>query len=302
MLKSNDRILLIVNPVSGSGKAIDMVPEVEKYLTGIGVKCDIQISENAARATALASSAATLGYTRVISLGGDGTCNAVAAGIYNSDVIMGIIPGGRGNNLFRSLGIVGNLAEICKTAASGSPKSIDIGFVNDSFFINSFGAGFPAVVAAEISGNSSEGRLAYLKAIYRAWKKYIGYNITVRIDNLEITQSAAMIFANIGKITGDDWQVTPQAVNNDGKFDVCVIEHVKKTQLLMLLNKFKRANHIRLPKVRMYRCRQLEISGNKDLPTHYDGEIYDNTGDRLMVKCQPQALKIAIILDKNNAD
>lgn len=302
MLKNNDKILLIVNPVSGNGKAIDMVPEVEKFLSRIGAKCDIQISENAARATALASSAATLGYTRVIALGGDGTCNAVATGIYNSDVIMGIIPGGRGNNSFRSLGIVGDLAEICKTAASGLPKSIDIGYVNESFFINSFGVGFPAVVAAEVSGNSSEGRLAYLKAIYRAWKKYKSYNITVRIDNLEINQATAMIFANIGKITGGGWQVTPQAVNNDGKFDVCVVEHVKKTQLLTLPSKFTRANHIRLPQVRMYRCRQLEISGDKDMPAHRDGEVYDNTGDRLMVKCEPQALKIAITLDKNHAD
>jgi len=302
MLKSGGKILLIVNPVSGNGKALDMVPEAEKFLSDIGVKCDIQISENAARATSLASTAATLGYARVIALGGDGTCNAVAAGIYNSDVVMGIIPGGRGNNLFRSLGIMGDLAEICKTAAAGLPKSIDVGFVNDTFFINSIGAGFPAVVAAEISGNSSEGGLAYLKAIYRAWKKYNSYNITVRIDNLEINQDTAMIFANIGKITGGGWQVTPQAVNNDGKFDVCVVEHVKKTQLLTLLSKISRANHVRLPQVRMYRCRQLEISGNKDLPTHYDGEIYENTGDRLMVKCEPQALKIAITLDKNNAN
>lgn len=302
MLKSNDKILLIVNPVSGNGKAIDMVPDVENIFSKIGAKCDIQISESAARATSLALSAAALGYTRIIVLGGDGACNAVAAGIYNSDVTMGIIPGGRQNDLFRSLGITGDLAAICKTAAFGLSKSLDIGFVNDTFFINSFGVGFPAVVAEEIGGSSSGSRLPYLKAIYRAWKKYVGYNVTIRIDNLEITQATAMIFANIGRITNGGWQATPQAVNNDGKFDVCVVEHVKKTQLIRLPGKFSRADHIRLPQVRMYRCRQLEISGNKEIPAHYDGEIYINAGERLMVKCEPQALKIAITTGNNNED
>lgn len=291
---------MIVNPLSGNGKAIDMVPEVEKTLSDFGVKCDIQISENAARATSLASSAATLGFNRIIALGGDGTCNSIAAGLNNSNVTMGIIPGGRGNDFFRSLGILGDFTLVCKIAAIGQPKTIDIGFVNETFFINSFGAGFAAVVAAEADSDPEGGRFTYLKAIYRAWKKYIGYDITLRIDNLEINQAVSMVVANIGKTTGGGWPVTPQASNNDGKFDVCVVEKVKKSQVLSLLYKFSRADHARLPQVRIYRCRQLEISGGTDLPAHYDGEPYHNKGDRFMIKCEPQSLRVATTLESSN--
>jgi|GEM_PF-2045691 YegS/Rv2252/BmrU family lipid kinase len=290
MLNNNNRILMIVNPVSGNGKAIDMAPEVERILNGLGATCDIQIGENADRATALASAAANLGYRRLIVLGGDGTCNAVAKGIYNSDVIMGIIPGGKKNDFFHSLGITGGLSDICKIAAFGPPTLIDIGFVNDTFFINNFSGGLMAV---GIDTNLSSNRFAGLKRAYHAWKKYESYDIALRIDNLEINLNAAMIMVNIGKFTGG-WPIAPQAINNDGKFDVCVVDNVKKSQIPAVIFKLRRADHFRLPQVRMYRCRQLEISGNKEIPVGYDGEIYQNVGERLMIKCEPQSLKAAV--------
>lgn len=292
--------MLIVNPLSGNGKAIDMVPEVEKQFAGMAIKCDIQITENAARASSLASTAATLGYSRIIAVGGDGTCNSVAAGINNSDVIMGVIPAGRGNDFFRSLGISGDFGQICKIAAVGEPRSVDIGLLNERLFINSFGAGFVAAISLEANDNYAGGRRGYLKAIYRSWKKYIDYGITIRIDNLEMNLRATMIIASIGKTTGGGWPITPQASNNDGKFDVCVIENVNKSQIIPLMYKLWRAKHLRLPQVRMYRCRQLEISGDKDIPLHYDGEIYDNKGERLMIKCEQQSLRVASALESSD--
>jgi diacylglycerol kinase (ATP) len=299
MLKGSDKYLLIVNPLSGNGKAIDMLPEVDGIMSGMGVKCDIQISENPAQATATAASAASLGYGRVIALGGDGAVNAVAAGLTNSEVILGVIPGGRGNDFCRSLGITGNLAQICKLAIRGEAKLIDVGMLNDKLFINSSGFGFAAIVASEANHITGNGKFAYYRAIYRAWKNYAAYDLSLRIDNIEIKMATTMVSVGLGKSTGG-WPITPQALNDDGKFDVCVVEKVKRSKIFPLLLKFSRGDHLRLPEVRMYRCRQIEISGYKSLPAHYDGEIYQHDSDRFMVKIEPAVLRVAANLEGGN--
>jgi diacylglycerol kinase (ATP) len=277
-----------------------MLPEVDSILTKLGIKFDIQISENPRQATACANSAASLGYTRVIALGGSGAINAIAAGLTNSAVILGIIPGGRGNDFFRSLGITGDLIQICKVAARGESRLLDVGILNDKLFINSAGFGFAAVVATEASQIAGNGRFAYYRAIYRAWKNYSAYDLSLRIDNIEIKIATSMIIAGIGKTTGG-WLITPQALMDDGKFDVCVVEKAKRSKIFSLLLKFSHGNHLRLPEVRMYRCRQLEITGDKSLPAHYDGEIYRNEGERFMVKIEPAALRVATNLESGSA-
>jgi len=293
MSNTNEKTLIIVNPVSGNGKAIDMLPETDNLLTRLGIKFDIQISESSSQATLLASSAASLGYARVIALGGDGTVNRLAAGLINSNVILGVIPGGRNNDFFRSLGIEGDLAQICKEAASGDAKLIDVGFLNDQPFFGNIGFGFAAEVTREANRIPGSGRFAYYKAIYKAWKNYAAYESSLRIDNLEIKLAASMIVVSIGKFSTGGWRITPQAVIDDGKFDVCVMEKVKRSRLLPLLSKFSRGDHLRLPEIRMYRCRQLEISSAKALPAHYDGESYQNDSGRFMIKIEPSILRVA---------
>jgi YegS/Rv2252/BmrU family lipid kinase len=294
-----DSLLLIVNPASGDGKAIDMLPAIDDLIGQMGITYDIQITDTPAQATALAKTAALFGYGHIVAVGGDGTVNEIAAGLIETDTTLGVIPAGRSNDFFRSLGITGELERVCRVAVLGKAKLMDVGFLNEQPFFNSVGVGFAAEMVRE-ANRLTEGRLAYFKAIYNAWKKYSAYELNLRIDNLELKLPATMVLANIGKISGGGFRATPQALVDDGKFDVCVMEKIKRTEIISFLPKFARGTHLRLPEIKMYRCRQLEIASKQTLPVHYEGEIYHNANGRFMLKILPKKLKVAVRLDTND--
>jgi diacylglycerol kinase (ATP) len=293
MANPDEKILLIVNPLSGDGQAIELLPAVDNFIEQLGITREVRITESAAQAQSLAKTAATLGYNRVIAVGGDGTVNGVASGLIDTNAILGVIPAGRGNDFFRSLEIADDFEQICRIAFTGNAKLIDVGLLNKQPFFNSVGIGFAAEVANE--ANRLSGRhLAYLRAIYLAWKNYVGYEISLRIDNLDIKMPAAMVVVNIGKTTGGGFPVTPQALATDGKFDVCVVQKIKRSQFIAFLPKFAKGNHLRLPEIKMYRCRQLEIVSEQILPVHFDGDILHNAEGRLMIKMSRHKLNVAV--------
>jgi diacylglycerol kinase (ATP) len=293
MTSISDRLMLIVNPVAGGGKAIDMLPEVDSILTALGASFDVRITEKKSQATEIARQAANVGYKRIIALGGDGTVNEVATGLLGKETALGVIPAGKGNDFFESLSIKTGLKQICGAAASGPIKNFDAGMLNGQPFFNSVGLGFDTVFAQE-TNLSRAGKYSYLKAIYRAWKNYASYNVDLRIDNLPVKQAISMIAANIGQSTGGGLLIAPNAIVNDGKFDVCIVHKVKRSRILSLLPKIAKGDHTRLPEVRMYRCRQLEISSEQPLPILYEGEVFDNPNGHITIKAHPDKLKVAV--------
>jgi diacylglycerol kinase (ATP) len=292
MNKTTDRLMLVVNPVSGNGKALDMLPEIDSIITKLGTPFDVRITEKQGQATDMSAQAARVGYGRVIAVGGDGTVNEVAAGLLNKETALGVIPAGNRNDFFKSLSVKGDINQICNAAVSGPVKLFDVGILGNQVFISSVGVGFDTLFSGE-TDLTRIGGYSYYKAIYRAYKTYSAYDIDLRIDNLELKQSISMITANIGRNAGAGLRAAPAAISNDGKFDVCLVLKVKRSRLFALLPKIVKGEHTRLPEVRMYRCRQLEISSELPLPVHFDGETYDSSNGHITIKAHSGKLKAA---------
>ena len=147
MNNESSKIMLIVNPASGKGKSIDLLPVIDKKFNEMGVKTDIKITENIQQTYEIANLASQYGYKRIAAVGGDGTINMVAAGMLNSDSILAVIPAGTGNDFFKQLKIKDDIDSICRAAAFGEVIELDVGIQNDHPFINMIGIGFYAEVA-----------------------------------------------------------------------------------------------------------------------------------------------------------
>ncbi len=101
----DNRYLLIINPISGTGNKRGLAESVQKRLSQMGISVDVKWTTGSGDATRFASEAVDKGYNAVLAAGGDGTINETATALCNTAVPLGIIPAGSGNGLARHLNI-----------------------------------------------------------------------------------------------------------------------------------------------------------------------------------------------------
>lgn len=295
VMTKSERIMLIVNPYSGQGKSIDILPDVERRLTDMGAKVDIRITRHPKEGSRVAYMAARCGYKKVVALGGDGTVNSVGSGLLGSDSSLAVIPAGAGNDYFKMLRIGNSLEEICQAVVFGKEVMFDVGMINGQPFFNTLGIGFDAEVAIQVNrSNRKFGKLAYILAVFKVWRRYPTFDIKLRIDSLELSCPVMLVTVGIGRSSGGGFFLTPQAIADDGKFDVCVLEKISRLKIFSILPKTLKGTHIRKPEVKIYRCKQIELFPDKPLPVHYEGETLTNTSGKIVIQMNPEKLKVAV--------
>ena len=141
----------IVNPVAGGGLAKSKVHEIEENLKKYNIDGEIILTERPGHASEISASQAGKGARFIIAVGGDGTMNEVARPLINNkDVIVGIIPGGTGNDFDQIPGFPIQFEEKeWETFFSKNVIAMDVGVVNNKIFLNGMGLGFDAEVAAQ---------------------------------------------------------------------------------------------------------------------------------------------------------
>ena len=147
-------LLFIVNPVAGQGKgsAINAIAHIEEYCTDNGINYRILKTAYRGHATLLAQQAVNskIKYDAVISVGGDGTLLEVANGLVGSDILLGILPAGTGNDFARTIGVKPAFQDALRFIFKNGNRLIDVGGLNDGFFVNVASIGFDAEVAHDI--------------------------------------------------------------------------------------------------------------------------------------------------------
>ena len=161
-------IALIVNPAAGGGRAGRLLGQVETALTHLGLVHRVEPTRSLEHATELASAAAAAGETAV-AFGGDGLIAAVAAGVRGSEGVLGLLPGGRGNDLARVLGIPRDPAEACQVLSAGVVRRLDLGLAGDRSFVGIASCGFDSD-ANRIANQTRlvKGNLVYAYGAIRA--------------------------------------------------------------------------------------------------------------------------------------
>ena len=124
-------VRLIVNPAAGGGRAGRLAPRVDSALRGQGLVVRREDTRDLDHARELAVEAARAGET-VAALSGDGMIGGIAHSLREvPGAVLGVLPGGRGNDLARVLGIGADPIAACATIARGVPRPIDLGAVLD---------------------------------------------------------------------------------------------------------------------------------------------------------------------------
>jgi diacylglycerol kinase (ATP) len=270
------KILFIVNPAAGKGKAKEITPRIEKLCKDYNVKYEIKYTTKPHEATIIAKSGIEACYERIVAVGGDGTLNEVVNGIAGSDVALGIIPAGSGNDFIKSITSSKNIDEIILNSIHGEIRQVDLAKCNDRYFINVGSVGFDAEVAARASVTKKllTGIFAYLAAAISILFTFKGMNIKTEIDGQLIEKRALLIAIANAKYYGGGILPAPKADIEDGFFDICFVEHVPKLRILYLLPKYIKGQHENIKEVHFYKSKKVKFISNKEISINVDGEIF----------------------------
>ena len=128
------RIIILLNPKAGRGKAPLVLREALEVMRGDGVEIEVQESRDAQHLLALARQAAAEKPDAIVSLGGDGTHHYVLNGIVGSEIPLGIIPAGSGNDFAKGLGIPTQTRAAAEVLRAGNIRRIDLGRAGNTVY------------------------------------------------------------------------------------------------------------------------------------------------------------------------
>lgn len=264
-------VTLIFNPVSGGGRGSKVSAAAAAWFAERGIECETVASRSLDHAREMAVAAGESGRL-VAACGGDGLIAAVAAGCAETGAVLSVIPGGRGNDLARALGVPADTSEACALVVSGVPTRIDLGEGNGREFCCIASVGFDSDanrLANEASGN---GSLVYLSAALKALRAWKPARFTLRLDGAEREFSGYSVVVANSKAYGGGMLVAPDADPTDGLFDVVMISEGSKVTFLLRLPLVFLGRHVRSSNVTVERASRVEISADRDFEVYADGD------------------------------
>src|SRR3954470_19918258 len=283
---------LLVNPAAGGGKAARVLPDVEAELRRLGVAFRTEQTTSLLHATELARAAAERGEA-IVTLSGDGLIGSVVGTLKQVDgALLGVLPGGRGNDLARVLGIPLEAVPACEVIATGTPRALDIGEVEGRSFIGIASLGFDSV-ANKIANEAPSrlGNLVYAYGALRALAAWRPATFTVDFDGASSrTFTGWSVGACNSKAYGGGMYAAPDAELDDGLLDVVVCETTSKRTFMtrILPGLFRGGTHMNLPQVHCMRAREVRIASDRPFALYADG---DPVGDLpITVRIRPGAL------------
>lgn len=262
---------LILNPRSGKRRALSVRELADHIAREHGVELIQRVIEAPGHGTELAKEAVAAGQDRVISVGGDGTLNAIAAGLVGTTVPLGIVAMGSGNGYARSQQLPLDPAKALRTAFTKAASPMDVCYLNDRLFLGTAGIGFDARVAWEFDRSEARGMWNYLRITLKEILGARPMRVVVKANNTTEEHHVLMlVFCNTREF-GNGAIISPGSAPDDG---LAELQLVSKPSFFPLLKAFydvytNRADKSRYVKTIVTREAQVNQTGTL---THLDGE------------------------------
>jgi diacylglycerol kinase (ATP) len=300
------KIRYIFNPRANLGRAAHLSAPLKSLATGSngGEWIETRYPHHAFE---LAKEAADQQFDLVVALGGDGTLHEVLNGLMQAPAerrpLLGSIPVGSGNDFSYAIGMPTNdPVAAFKQVLNGSLRAIDIGLLEDDtgcqeYWSNAIGIGFDTVVTIRSRQIPIvKGYALYFAAVIEAIiRDYIPFQVQIKVDGQSWDGDYLMLVMCNGSREGGGFHVTPDGKPDDGILDYVTVNRVSRLKMLALLPRFMNGTHQSSPDVHLGRFEKMELTSNRPLQIHADGEIlagFDSQIKNLKVKILPGALKI----------
>ncbi len=285
-------LALLVNPASAHGRTLKLLPQLEQELDARRIPFRVERTRGLEDGVERALRAAEADEIPVV-VSGDGLVGAIGGALAGSEVPLGIVPGGRGNDLARVLGIPSEPAAAVAAIVAGQTRRIDVGEVNGKRFLGIVSVGFDS--EANRLANETKwlrGNLVYVYAGVRTLLSWKPARFTLAVGEERRRISGYSVSVANSKAFGGGMFVAPDADLADGEFDVVTVGEVGKLRFLGNLPKVFKGTHVEEDEVRVFRASRLELNASRPFPVYADGEHLTDLPAKLRVL--PRALSVIV--------
>ncbi len=285
-------LTLLVNPASAHGRTLKLLPQLERELDARRVSFRVERTRGLEDGVERALRAAEAAEVPVV-ISGDGLIGAVGGALAGSEVPLGIVPGGRGNDLARVLGIPTEPEDVVTMLTTGELRRIDVGEVNGKRFLGIVSVGFDSV--ANERANQTRWLRGNLVYAYSGVRTLLGWKparFTIGVGEERKRFTGYSVSVANSKAFGGGMFIAPDADLADGEFDVVSVGEVGKLRFLSNLPKVFKGTHVEEDEVRVFRAARLELSASRPFPVYADGEHLTDLPATLRVL--PRALSVIV--------
>ncbi|MCH8613280.1 diacylglycerol/lipid kinase family protein [Arsenicicoccus dermatophilus] len=284
------RAVLVVNPVAGRGRALRLSAPVADVLRGHGWSVQVVVSRDEDHATATAAAAGA--DQVVVSLGGDGLHRLLALGCLDGGAALAPLPGGRGNDLVRALGLPTDPLAAARALGRPGERRLDVGEVDGRPFLGVATVGIEG--AAGRHANSARllrGSSVYVWGAVRALVEHRPVPLRVTVDGVGADLLLHGLSVGQSGRHGGGIRACPDAELDDGLLDVTALQACSVPRLVALLLRAFGGDHVRDPWVSTGRGRVVRVEG-PPLTVHADGEHVGVLPATVTVR--PAALRVLV--------
>ena len=299
------KVILIVNSVAGGGRAARASTGLADALRASGADVLSWHTSAPGDGEALAFEAAGTS-DGVVAVGGDGTVNEVARGLYrsSSEAQLAVAPCGSGNDFAKVLGMPRSVEAVSAAIVDSDPRRIDVGIVKvvgravegavEGLFVNAVGAGFDALVAGRTQRTRKFGGVAgYLYVALTTLLRWEYPALEITVDSEAVSPGPSLLAtAGNGTCSGGGFYFTPRADPADGQLDLCVIGKPALIQIPGLAARLLRGKHLDHKSVDFRRGREITIRADDDLSVHVDGEVISDDAREVTIRIVSDALVV----------
>lgn len=284
----------IINPHAGGGQATTAISIVQDLLDKYDIGYTTQYTTHRMHAKIIAQDLIAQGVDNIIAVGGDGTLNEIVAGIgINTNVTLGLIPAGTGNDFARSNNMELHPILAMENILKERIQKIDLIDISNRYMLCFGNAGIDARLVQIVNNSKKKNKASYVKALLKCLVKFDWYKYNITIDGKDLGAKEGLLVCVLGgKDLGSGIKICKTAKVDDGLMDVVFVGKTKnKLHLLPMFISLLTGKLLENKSVEHYICKTANI----DLIGHniidIDGELLENI-NRMDCTIYPASLSL----------
>lgn len=299
-IPSPSSAIVFVNPTAGSGRARSAVPKIREVFRSHSISAEFIPTADSNELESTARRAIAKGARLLFAIGGDGTFQGLVNAAFGTDVLLGVLPAGGGNDFASTLQIPSDPARAANLLLQGRALRVDLAKVRtadgrERLYVGGGGVGIDAE-AARLAGTAFRrlpGRSRYIAAALRAFAAFRAVSVCAEFpeSGLPPIEAEALLGAVLNTPTyGAGIRLAPEAQPFDGWLDTIVVEDLSFLQVMALLPRLAKTGELNTPRLKRARAKAIRLTTNPPCVFHGDGELLGPTPVEIAVI--PQAVQV----------
>ena len=292
--------IVYVNPAAGGGRARSCLPRIRELFKTASVPAEFIFVRSAGELESNALVEINSGKQLLFALGGDGTFQALVNAAYGSEVVLGVLPAGGGNDFAAALQLPKGPVAAAEAVLRAQPRRVDLARARTAdgrvrLYLGGGGFGIDAEAARHATGvfRRWPGRSRYIASALRAFctSRAIGVRAEFPWSDLPPMEVNALLAAVLNTPTyGAGIRLAPDALVDDGWLNTVIVEDLSIFRVLALLPRLLMSGELRTLHVKRMRVQAMKFTTDRPCMFHGDGEILGPTP--VEIEVVPHAVRV----------